>query len=80
MTHDSHIYLIKFSKEKHIVIIHEVVNFNVSQTMHDENNKISNAVHAFLAYEENLSRALVEEGIPERVLGVIVGRQGGSDE
>lgn len=68
-------YLVEFPEEEHIVIITQVVHFDVRQTVHHQHNEITNAIHSFLAHEQDLTRSFVEEGIPERVLGIVVRRE-----
>ena len=76
----NNMYLVEFPEEKYIIIIHEIINFDVRQTMHYQHNEIPDAIHPLLPHEQNLTRVFVKEGIAERVLGVIIGRQGRRDE
>lgn len=68
--------LIKFSQEERIRIVRQVFYLDVRQAMSHHHHKLPDRLQTFLPHEENLLGVLVEEGMSEHVLVVVILREG----
>ena len=61
-------------------VIGHVADLDVGQGMQHNHDKLSDALHPLLAHKEDLAGVLVEDGIAEGIVVVVVGGQVGSQE
>ena len=61
-------------------IVGHVADLDVGQGVEDDHGKLSNGVHPLLAHKEHFAGMLVEDGVAEGVVVVVVGGQVGGQK
>ena len=73
-------YLVEFSQEERIGIIRQIINLDMSETMHNDQDEISDGLHPLMANKQHLASTLVEEWFTEAVPFIVVLREIGGQQ